>query len=544
MSIVDEKVLIGLDAAAEYEFCELEGGYSPSATREACAFDACSARSAVNFFPKFLRHTKGEAFAGRPFTLEEWQKRIIATLFGWKRPDGTRRYRTAYIEIPRKAGKSTLGAGIALYLLFMDAEPGAEIYSCAAEREQAAIVFELAKENVMRCPALARRSKAYLRSIVVSDPKTGLLTGSYKVLSADAHTKHGYNPHGIIFDELHAQPNRDLWDVMRTGTGARSQPLTVAITTAGFDKHSICWEQHEIAERVRDGIDANGSFLPVIYGAALSDDWASEDTWRKVQPNLGITVPVSFYRDEVAAARQSPSSENTVRRLYLNQWTTTDVRWLSDDAWSKCSSSIDTASLEGEYCVGALDLSTTTDITAFVLYFPDHKAVLPYFWVPGDNVERRGRVDRVPYGVWISQGYVYATAGNVVDYDPIRAHINALNDTYQIGKIARDRWNASQITNQLMGDGFDVVDFGQGFSSMSAPTKELERMVLEGSLRHGGNPVLEWMAGNVSVEQDAAGNVKPSKKKSSERIDGIVALVMAIGVAIAEPERNEWGVLA
>jgi phage terminase large subunit-like protein len=506
------------------------GGYSPWQTRGECYFDADAATNAVRFFPGVLRHVKGK-LAGQPLELQAWQANIVATLFGWRRPDGTRRYRTAYIEIPRKAGKSTLASGIALLLLYYGNEPGAEIYSCASDRDQAAIVFEIAKENVLQCGRLNARSKLYQRSIVHFDPKSGAPKGSYKVLSAEAASKHGYNPSAIIFDELHAQPNRDLWDVMKTGTGARSQPLTVALTTAGYDRHSICWEVRQQAVAVRDGMQ-NESMLPVIYGAEPDDDWQSPETWQKAQPNLGVSVPMSFYRDECENAKQSPAFENTFRRLYLNQWTEQAVRWLPMDAWRKCAGEFDPTGLP---CYAGLDLSTTTDLSALVLAFrmPDGGVYIePHFWAPRENARRRSRVDGVPYEDWARDGYLTLTdadEGKVVDYGRIKREILELREKYDIQEIAIDRWNATQLAMELSGEGFVVSPHGQGYASMSGPSKEFEKVVFGGTLRHPGSPVLDWMAGNVAVEQDAAGNLKPSKKVSTERIDGIVAAVMAVG---------------
>jgi phage terminase large subunit-like protein len=522
--------------AVPLERVRFPGDYSPWDTRGDCEFDPDCAANAIRFFAEKLRHVKGEK-AGKPLILKDWQANIIGTLFGWKRPDKTRRYRTAYVEVPRKAGKSTLASGIALLLLYCDDEPGAEIYSCASDRDQAAIVFEIAKENVVRCPALSKRSQIYQRSIVHRDVATGIPRGSYKVISAEAASKHGYNPSGIIFDELHAQPNRDLWDVMKTGTGARSQPLTVALTTAGYDRHSICWEVRQQAVSVREGHKHNESMLPVIYGAEPDDDWQLEATWRKAQPNLGVSVPESFYRDECTNAKQSPAFENTFRRLYLNQWTEQAVRWLPMDAWRKCAGEFDPTGLP---CYAGLDLSTTTDLSALVLAFrmPDGGVYIePHFWAPRENARRRSRVDGVPYEDWARDGFLTLTdadEGKVVDYGRIKREILELREKYDIQEIAIDRWNATQLAMELSGEGFVVSPHGQGYASMSGPSKEFEKLVFGGTLRHPKNPVLDWMAGNVAVEQDAAGNLKPSKKVSTERIDGIVAAVMAVGRLVSE----------
>ena len=497
-------------------------------------FDEAAADRAVRFFELCLIHTKGE-WAGQPLKLSPWQENeIIRPLFGWKRKDGTRRYRTTYIQIPRKAGKSTLGAGIALYLLFADNEPGAEIYSAAADREQAAIVFDMAKGMVEGSPPLKKRAEAYRRALVVPSSAS-----SYKVLSADAATKHGFSAHGIIFDELHAQPNRELWDVLTTSTGARRQPLTVAITTAGYDRHSICYELYDYACKVRDGIIDHPTFLPVIYEAGKDDDWKSPATWEKAHPGLGVSVKLDYFEHEAAKAVQMPGYENSFKQLLLNIWTEQDVRWIGMDAWDK--SGADLPDLAGRKCYAALDLSSTTDITALVLAFPiDGKVhLLPFFWVPEEGIRKRVERDRVPYDVWIQNNYILTTPGRVIDYDRIRQHINALASTYEITEIAVDRWNATQLATQLEGDGFEMIGFGQGFASMAAPTKEFERRVLEGTLNHGNNPVMRWMASNITVEQDAAGNIKPSKKKSTERIDGIVATIMTLGRVMLQDDIPE-----
>ncbi len=491
-------------------------------------FDERAATVAVNFFERLLVHSKGE-WAGLPFKLEPWQRDyIIRPLFGWKRPDGTRRYRTAYIEIPRKNGKSTLCAGIALYLLFADGEPGAEVYSAAADREQAAIVFDEAKSMTAASRELSKRSTVYKRSIVSKADRC-----VYKVLSADAFTKHGLNAHGIIFDELHAQPNRDLWDVLKTSTGARRQPLTVAITTAGYDRNSVCWEQHEYARQVLDGTIEDDTFFAYIAAAGPDDDWQDPEVWAKANPGLGATVKAEYLENEARVAAQTPAYQNTFRRLHLNQWTQQETRWLSIDAWDKCAKPVDAESLGGQVCYAGLDLASTTDIAALVLVFPDGEEpegydVVPFFWIPGDNILDRVRRDRVPYDAWVRQGHVIATDGNVIDYRAILVKLDELAQRFDVREIAYDRWGASKLVQELQDGGLEVVPFGQGFASMSPPTKELLNLILSERIRHGGHPVLRWMANNMVVRQDPAGNVKPDKSKSTEKIDGMVAMIMAM----------------
>lgn len=493
-------------------------------------FDADAADKAVAFFAECLTHTTGE-WRGQAFILSDWQAEIVRSIFGWKRKDGTRRYRTVFIAVPRKAGKTTLAAGLALYMLYCDGEPGAQVINAAADREQAALCFEAAKGMVQNEPMLDGRSEVFKRAITV--PTTG---SAYKVISSEAYSKHGLSCSYIGADELHAWPDRELWDVLNTSTGARRQPLSVVTTTAGFDRHSICYELWDYAIKVRDGIIEDPAFLPVIYAADPDDDWKQPATWRKAHPGLGVSVKEEYFAAECAKAQAMPAYENTFRRLLLNQWTESDVRWLSMDAWDACGQ--DLPDLEGRTCYAGLDLSTTTDITALVLAFPVGGTVhlMPFFWVPGESILKRSKRDRVPYDVWQKQGHIEATTGNVLDYEVIRARINELSERFHIKEIAVDRWNATQLATQLTGDGFEIVGFGQGFASMSAPCKELEKRVLGRQINHGRNPVLRWMASNVTVTMDAAGNMKADKAKSTERIDGIVASLMGLGRVIANED--------
>ena len=491
----------------------------------ACSPDEQAAGIAVKFFETNLTHSKGE-LGGQPFLLEPWQRDYLRLLFGTLRPDGGRQYRTSLLALPRKNGKSTLCAGIALKLLF-DGEPGAEVYSCAADRDQARLVFEMAKACVESSPKLRQRLKVFRNAIVREETHS-----SYRALSAEAFTKHGLNAHGVIFDELHAQPNRELVDVMQTSMGARRQPLLVYITTAGYDRKSICWEIWKYAEAVASGAVKDPTFLPCIYAAAPGDDWREEATWRKANPNLGVSVKLDYLRSECARAVEMPSYENTFRQLHLNQWTEQDTRWLRMDHWAQGNPPCPT-SLLGRECWGGLDLATTFDTTCLALLFPLGEGrywVEPHYWIPEDNMRERVRRDKVPYDVWAKQGHLHVTPGNVTDFDQVRADIVELAKRYQIRAIGIDRWNATQLANQLQGDGVTVVGFGQGYGSMSGPALVLESLTVSGKLLHGGHPVLAWQAGNVAIQRDHNGNIKPSKARSNERIDGIVALVMALGM--------------
>jgi len=503
-------------------------------------FDQQEADRAVGFFPRFLQHVKGE-HAGLPFHLLPWQADLVRNIFGWKRENGSRRYRRVYVEVPRKNGKSQLAAGVGLYLTFADGEAGAEIYSAASDRDQAAIVFQAASDMVELSPELLERCRVYRRSIAVESTKS-----SYKVLSSDVGTKHGLNAHGIIFDELHTQPNRDLWDVLTTATGARRQPLTFAITTAGYDRHSICYEQHDYAIKVRDGIIEDPEFLPLIFSAPDDADWTDEAVWAAANPSLDQTVKRDYVRAECNRAQLTPGYVNTFRRLQLNQWTESASRWLNVEAWDESGEDIDPAALEGQRCWGGIDLSTTTDLSCFVLVFPrtakDDEdqtipggyAVLAWFWCPEESIGERSKSDRVPYDVWERQGWIEPTEGNVIDYDFIEAKIKDLGERYQIMEIGYDPYNAQGLVNHLTDEGLPMVVVRQGYLTLTSPAKELERLTMTRTITHFGNPVMRWCAANVVVEQDPAGNIKPSKAKSTERIDGIAALVTALSRAIVE----------
>lgn len=489
-------------------------------------FDQEAADLACDFFPRYLVHLEGPK-AGQPFELEAWQsEHIIRPLFGWKRPDGTRRYRVAYIEIPRKNGKTTLAAGIALKLTFADHEPGAQVYAAAADKDQAAIVFNAAKAMRDANHELRRRSLAYRRALTV--PVWG---SSFKPLSAEAANKHGLNSHGFIFDEFHVQEDRELYDVLHTSTGARAQPLEVIITTAGYDRHSICWQMHDYALKVRDGVIEDSTFLGVIYAAGDDDDWRDPATWEKANPNLGISVRRDYLAAECEKAKQLPSYENAFKRLHLNIWTEQASRWIATETWDKCDEVVRADDLEGMTCAGGLDLSSVSDLSALVLDFEREDGAhvwLPFFWMPRNNIELRVKRDRVPYDQWVRQGLIKATDGDVVDYRQIRADMNALAEKYHLREVAFDRWNSQSLVTDLQDDGFTMVAFGQGFASMSAPTKEFEKLVLGRKLVHSKHPVLRWMISNATVRQDPAGNVKPDKERSGEKIDGIVAGIMAL----------------
>ena len=496
-------------------------------------YDKELADYAVNFI-ECLCHTKG-TWAGKPFKLLDWQEQIIRDLFGIIKPNGYRQFNTAYVEIPKKNGKSELAAAIALLLCCGDGEQRAEIYGCAADRGQATIVFDVAADMVRMCPALEKRCK-----ILASQKRILYLpTNSfYQVLSAEAYSKHGFNIHGVVFDELHTQPNRKLFDVMTKGSGdARMQPLYFLITTAGTDTNSICYETHQKALDIIEGRKKDPTFYPVIYGAGNDEDWTDPKTWKKANPSLGETIGMDKVKAACDSARQNPGEENAFRQLRLNQWVKQAVRWMPMEKWDACALPVNPEELEGRVCYGGLDLSSTTDLTSFCLVFPpeneeDRYYVLPYFWLPEETLPLRVNRDHVPYDVWERQGYIQTTEGNVVHYGFIEKFIEHLGELYNIREIAFDRWGAVQMVQNLEGMGFTVVPMGQGFASMSPPTKELMKLTLEKRIAHGGHPVLRWNMDNIFIRTDPAGNIKADKAKSTEKIDGAIACIMALDRAI------------
>ncbi|HEL1545670.1 TPA: terminase large subunit [Streptococcus suis] len=492
-------------------------------------YDKAKADRAVTFINN-LSHTKGK-WAGKRFDLLPWQEQIVRDLFGIVKEDGNRQFLTAYIEIPKKNGKSELAAAIALYLLYADNEASAEVYGAACDRNQASIVFDVAKQMVQMSHPLEKRSKimgATKRIVNYSN------AGFYQVLSAETGTKHGLNVSGLVFDEIHAQPNRHLYDVLTKGSGdAREQPLFFIITTAGTDRNSICYELHTKALDILNGRKKDTSFYPVVYGLSDEDDWNDEANWRRANPSLGHTIGIDRVREAYQQALDNPAEENIFKQLRLNMWTSSSVAWIPEHVYAKGNDPIQYENLKGRSCYAGLDLSSTSDITAFVLVFPprfeeENYIVLPYFWLPEDTLELRCRRDHVLYDVWERQGYIKTTEGNVVHYGFIEKFIEDLSEIYHIKEIAYDRWNATQMVQNLEGMGLTMVPFGQGYKDMSPPSKELYKLMMEGKIQHGGHPVLKWMGQNVVMRQDPAGNIKPDKEKSVEKIDGIVALIMGM----------------
>jgi phage terminase large subunit-like protein len=504
-------------------------------------FDDAAADAAVEFFPRYLRHWKGE-WAGKPFVLDKWQReQVIRPFFGWKkRSTGLRRYRTCWLEVPRKNGKSTLCAGVALLGLLGDGEAGAEVYAAATNKDQARVVFADAKNMVLASPELRRLCEPFKDSIYVAQ------TGSaIRAISADAKTKDGLNIWCFIMDEVHAHRDRSLYDVLHTAQGARTQPIEFLATTAGKDRQTFGYEMHEYALKVLTGTIDDPEFLPVIFGSEVDDDWRSEDTWKKANPNYGVSLKPDYIRAQAARASEMLAYQNVFRQLHLNQWVEQATRAIDMDQWRGCAGEIDWVELEdhltGRRCHSGLDLSTTTDLTALVHVFPplddepdEPWYVLCRFFVPEDGLAKREKRDRAPFRLWVDQDALICTEGNVVDYGVIKKTIERDSEKFRIVSIGYDPWNATQLSIELQNEGYNVLEFRQGFGSMAAPTRELMRLLAGNMIVHGGQPVLTWCASNLSVKTDPAGNAKPDKQKSSDRIDGIVALIMGLGRAMVK----------
>jgi phage terminase large subunit-like protein len=511
-------------------------------------FDPQAAKVAIAFFT-VLRHWKGE-WAGKPIYLEPAQQFWVWSLFGWKRADGTRRFRTAYLEVARKNAKTTTAAGIGLYLAFVDGEPGAEVYSAATKRDQARISHRDATEMVKKSPQLGQLVGVYRDNL--HELKSG---SKFEPLSSDYNSLDGLNIHGVIADELHAWPQPELWGVLKTGTGARRQPLMLAITTAGVDQQGICYGQREYVARILKGIIEDDAYWGIIYtldtkhdwpDLDVDDDWQDQSNWIKANPLLNVSKKAETMREAAREASNKPAELNHFLRWHLNIWTQAVTRWISPIHWTACGEyAVAEESLAGRVCYAGLDLSQTFDITALVLVFPPENELEPYqaicrFWLPEENMVERVRRDQVPYDAWVRLGFLRLTPGNVLDYDFILAEISELGKQFNIKEIGFDRWGQALVTQKLMDMGGDewVVPIGQGFASMSPPMKELGKLIAGKRLAHGNNPVLTWMADNLVTREDAAGNIKPDKEKSREKIDGMTALIMALDRATRHISRS------
>ena len=541
--------------ASSSALVELQG-YDPVRDSTGYRYDEDKGEQPIKFMRNYLTHVKGPK-AGEPFLLEPWEAWFVRNVFGWiKQDDGTRRYREGFIFVPRGNGKTTLAAAIELYVTCCDGEAGAENYCAAAESGQARMVFDAAKLMVKGNEHLRSRLRIYQHSIVYD-----ALGTSFKPLSNVPMTKHGFNVHFAVIDELHAQKDRQLVDAIRTGMGKRLQPMCIYITTSDYDRPSICNEMYEYASKVRDNVIQDDAFLPLIYEADKDDDWQDKKVWHKANPNLGVSVPMKYMERECLKAKAEPAYENTFKRYHLNIKTEQSVRLIPMEQWDNCigepvtpterpgvkewigksfleNSLLIEDELIGRPCWGGLDLATRTDLNAFVLVWPNEDDnptwdVRCWFWAPSDIADKRAMRDRLPYMDWANQGWIKLTQGSTADHRVVRLDIVDLCSRYQVQGIGFDPFNAAKLVVEMTDeDGIPMTQFRQGMLSMSPPTKELIALIADSRLRHGGNPVLRWMASNAAGRTDHAMNVMPDRKKSSEKIDGIVAMVMALGLAI------------
>lgn len=496
----------------------------------------------VRFIESFCKHHKGE-WAGRPLILEEWQRRIIRIIFGWVRADGSRRFRTAYIEVARKNGKSLLISGVGLYLLVGDQEPGAEVYSFATKEDQARLLWTEAGKTVKKSERLAKHVKVLANSITFD-----AAGAFFNPLGSDSDTQDGLNPHAGLADELHAHKTRGMWDVIQSGMGARREPIMIAITTAGvYRPESIGWEKHDYAQSVLNGVIDDDAFFAFIAAPDEGDDWFSAIAQQKANPNYGVSVKPLWLQERADEARMLPRALNEYLCKNLNIWSQQSKRWISIEKWNACDPSpapraAREAALEGMECVGGLDLSSKLDLTAAVFEFetPNGIELLCRFWLPEDRAKEEEQLGRPHYMQWARDGWLTLTPGNVIDYAFIREALIDLSKRYRIKQIAVDPWGAQKLTTELTEADIVCVECGQGFKSLSEPSKEFEASVVAGRLKHGGDPVLRWCANNVVVTQDPAGNIKPNKAKAAGKIDGIVAAIMARSRAIVA-DTAEYG---
>lgn len=490
----------------------------------------------VILFSRLCVHYQGTC-PGEHFEPEPWQKTLLAILFGWRREDGTRRFRYLYLEIGRKNGKTFLSAVIANYMTCADGEQGAEVYSVATKKEQARKCHGDA-ENIIKKSSTLRKEFNIFKHNITHEKSLSF----FRPLSSDHNKMDSLNIHCVVCDELHAWRNRLLWDVVTTSFGSRLQWMVVVTTTAGYDRVTTCWDQHVHVKKILAGVVVDDSYLGVIFSVDEEADVDNEVNWVKANPNYGVSVVKSTIREAVDRAKSIPSQMNNVLRLYFNVWTQAEFRWFRPDYWAQCQGTFDERDLVGMDCYAGLDLSVSNDLSALVYVFPPeehgHKLrILCRFWCPEEKINRRVSSDSVPYDMFVKNGELEPTRGRAVDYDQITSTINADNQKFNILELRYDRWRATDIIAAADDMGIETIGFGQGFASMSGPSIELERMIVSGEIEHNGNAVLTWMSQNVIVVYDSAGNIKPDKSKSSEKIDGIVALIMAVAGAM---NGNKW----
>lgn len=494
-------------------------------------FDEAKAWHAIEFF-QFIRHWKG-SFAGKTFQLSPFQHFIVWNLFGWTWEEtGLRRFQTNYTEIPRKNGKTSFAAGIALYMLFADGEPGAEVYSAATKKDQAKLSFTDAKKYVQKSPDLKKRAICYTNNINIPS-----MDAKFEPLGADSDTMDGLNVHCAIIDELHAHKSAGVVDIISTATPARDQPLIFEITTAGQNRHSVCFEHREYSINVLMGKEGfeDDTWFSMIFCLDDKEDWKDPESWFLANPNLGISLKAEYLRKEFRKALVMKSYQNTFLRLHMGIWTDVGESWIEDAKWQSCASEFDLLErLKGKKCFGGLDLAKNDDINALSLFFPMEEGMgnhflLTFLWCPEETIKTVSEDKMTPYEKWAESGHLIETPGNVRDDDMIIANILDFGSRFEIQSIAYDPWGATNIAAKLQEREIEMSEFRQGFKTMSPPTKEFAKLVIGKKIEHSGNPVMRWMMGNIVVVMDSSENIKIDKKKSGRKVDGPVSAVMAIG---------------
>lgn len=491
-----------------------------------------------------LRHTKGR-FAGQPFEPDTWQVAYyLAPVFGWVAPSAdtgeyARIITTVWIELPRKNGKTQTASGTAIYLTGADGEPGAQVVCAATNKDQAKFAFDPMKQTVRGTPGLTKHFGAFQSKIIHK------ASGSvFEPVANVGDAQHGRDLHGGIIDEVHLHKTNDLIEAIETGTGSRVQPLILFITTADSGKRHTPYDQKRTRiEQLARGTLKDPTTYGVVFAAEATDDPFAESTWRKANPGYGISPTKRFMKSAASKAKDSPMELASFQRLHLGLRTKQEFRYLDLAAWDRNASIVVPERLKGRECYGGLDLGSTSDLTALAWVFPDGDAfdVLLRAWAPEDSIEDLDRRTANAASNWVSQKWLTTTPGNVTDYDFIKGQIDRDRDRFDVREIAYDRWNATQLVNDLQSEGAPMITMGQGFAGISAPTKDLQRLLLTGTaekpmVRHGGNPLLRWTVDNFAVVSDDAGNVKPSKKNAADKIDPVVALIMALGRALAARE--------
>ena len=502
-------------------------------------FDSDEGVKALQFISA-LQHTKGK-WKGDRFIPMPWQQWLIYTLFGWKRRndagDVIRRFRTAYFEVARKGGKTALMSAAANYMFYADGEAGPEVYFGATTTKQAKICFNESRAMVLQNKILKSKTKVYTHNMsLLNDP-----VSKFEPTSREADNMDGLNPSCAIIDEYHAHKTSDVYDVFKSGMGSRQQPLQLTITTAGFNKGAPCYQLRRTCIDILNGVKKDDSMFTMIFAPDEGDDWTLEDTWKKANPSLGETISIDYLRAEFTQAQNNVSEQVNFKTKHLNLWSETSSTWIETSKWDSAEMKITDKELREMDCYGGLDLASTRDLTAFVLVFADGERIFikPFFFVPLDTIQARSKADGVAYNTWEIEGSLIGTPGNVVDYEYIRQKINELGEIYKIKSIAYDRWNSSQLIIWLNDDGAVMNPYAQSYSQLSTPTKEIEKKLYNGDLRHDGNPVMSWNISNVEITMDSGGNIKADKSKSEEKIDGVVALAMGIGQMLTERMGDE-----